>query len=60
MICAHAQCKKTNTDITEEHAGHKVQTRPASKALFHFLYIISFVCSTNIPHDNRIVLDIIE
>ena len=48
MICAHTQCEQKQTRILQNRTcWPQVQIMSASKAVFHFWYIISFVCSTN-------------
>ena len=49
MICAHPQCKQKQTKILKNRTcwPQVKKIRSASKALFHFWYIISFICSTS-------------
>ena len=50
-MCAHTDVNKNNKNNNKiygiEHDGHQSKMSSTSKAVFHFRYIISFVCSTN-------------
>ena len=54
VICAHTQCKQKQPKILQNRTcWPQVQIRSASKAVFHFWYIISFICSTNMSKHSK-------